>query len=145
MLRAELLAKVAARLAALELGHPTRVGIDGCDAAGKTTFADDLGRAMGAQGRSAIRASIAGFHDPASVRYQRGRESGDGYFLDSFDNDAVIRELLDPFGPGGSLRYRRAVFDFRTDRAVDSPSLTAAVDAVLLFDGVFLHRDELAP
>lgn len=145
MLRVDLLARLASHVAGLSLGHPTRVGIDGCDAAGKTTLADSLGCAVAEQGRTVIRASIDGFHNPASVRYQRGRESGEGYFRDSFDTNTLTSFLLHPLGPGGSRSYRRAVFDFRTDCPIEGEPATAPIDAVLIFDGVFLHRDELAP
>src|SRR5205823_913617 len=49
-----------------------------------------------------------------------------------------------PARPHGSRRYRRAVFDYRTDRSVHVEPEVAAVDAVLLFDSVFLLRSELA-
>src|SRR5262249_48623606 len=52
-------------------------------------------------------------------------------------------QLLAPLGPGGSRRYRTAVFDFRTDAPVDAPLQEAPADAVLLFDGVFLLRSGL--
>src|SRR5450759_1567169 len=41
--------------------HPLRVAIDGIDAAGKTTLADELAPLIEAQGRPVIRASIDGF------------------------------------------------------------------------------------
>jgi uridine kinase len=44
----------------------------------------------------------------------------------------------------GTNRYRRVVFDFRADRPVLAPDDKAPVDAVLIFDGVFLQRPELA-
>lgn len=53
------------------------------------------------------------------------------------------RAVLEPLGPGGDRRYRAAVFDHRTDRAVHPPVRTAPPEAVLLFDGVFLLRTEL--
>ena len=53
------------------------------------------------------------------------------------------RELLDPFGLGGTRRYRRAVFDFRRDARRSGPRSAAPADAVLIFDGVFLLRPEL--
>ena len=37
------------------------------------------------------------------------------YYLDSIDNTALRDALLLPLGPEGSYRYRRAIFDFRTD------------------------------
>ena len=35
------------------------------------------------------------------------------------------------------------MFDYRTDSEVETPFETAEPDAILLFDGVFLHRAEL--
>ena len=106
-------------------------------------LADELATAVGRGGREVIRASIDGFHRPHARRYRLGADSPEGYYLDSFDTDALRRELLDPLGPGGSRLYRRAVFDFRADGAVEAPAERAADDALLLFDGVFLLRPEL--
>jgi uridine kinase len=90
-----------------------------------------------------IRASIDGFHNPRSVRYRLGTSSPEGYFRDSFNYEALTNGLLRPLGPGGSLRYRRAVFNYRTDSQVQTPSELAPPNSILLFDGVFLHRPEL--
>jgi uridine kinase len=62
---------------------------------------------------------------------------------DSFDYEALRRDLLEPLGPGGSRLYRTRVFDHRADEAVTDSWKTAPEDAVLLFDGVFLLRPEL--
>lgn len=51
--------------------------------------------------------------------------------------------LLRPLGPAGIRLYRRAVFDFRSDAAIESPTEQATDDSVLVFDGVFLLRPEL--
>jgi uridine kinase len=63
--------------------------------------------------------------------------------LDSFDYSSLIEVLLAPLGPGGSGNYQRAVFNWRTDSEVIAPSEKAPRDAILLFDGIFLHRPEL--
>lgn len=134
-------------LAGLILGvhcpHPVRVAIDGPDAAGKTILADELAPLIERSGRPVIRASVDGFHRPRAERLARGPESPEGYYYDSFDYPTLRVALLDPLGPGGDGRYRRRVFDFRADEAVDSPIEVAAPDSVLLFDGVFLLRREL--
>ena len=142
--REELLIELADRLAAVRPGHPLRVAIDGIDAAGKTTLADELVRPIEERGRPVIRASIDGFHRPRADRHRRGADSPEGYYQDSFDYAAVRAALLVPLGPGGSRSYRRAVFDFRTDTPATAPNEEAPSQAVLLFDGVFLLRPELA-
>jgi uridine kinase len=141
--RDTLVEAIAARIATLRLPHPIRVAIDGVDASGKTTLANELAPALETLGRRVIRASIDGFHHPDAVRKRRGAMSPEGYFHDSFDHAAVIEHLLAPLGPGGSLRFRRAVFDFRTNAPIQSPVEQAHTDAVLVFDGVFLLRPEL--
>jgi len=143
MTRATRLDELAAVIGAVQRDHPTRVAIDGVDGSGKTTLADELVEPLRRAGREVIRASVDGFHNPRAVRYARGRESPEGYFLDSFDCAAVRRELLEPLGPSGDRRYRAAVFDYRVDRPVDTPVRLAAANAVLVFDGVFLQRPEL--
>lgn len=134
---------MAARIDSITVDHPTRVGIDGVDAAGKTTIADEIAASLQASGRTVIRASIDGFHNPSAVRRQRGSNSPQGYFLDSFNYSALRAVLLDPLGPAGSRHYRRAIFDFRTDTEVEAPLEEASVDSTLLFDGVFLLRPEI--
>src|SRR4029453_10489913 len=64
-------------------------------------------------------------------------------YFDSHDHGALNRVLLDPLGPGGDRRFQNAIFDRTTDTALSPPVATAADDAVLLFDGVFLMRPEL--
>ncbi len=121
-----------------------RVAIDGIDAAGKTTLGDELAQMLEAAGRPIIRASVDGFHRPRSERYQRGPDSPEGYYEDAFDYPALRERLLLPLGPGGNRQYQRAIFDFRTDTPLPAGEEEAATNAVLLFDGVFLLRPELA-
>ena len=141
--RTEALEQLAERILLLTPPHPLRVAVDGIDAAGKTTLANDLALVLQAQGHTVIRASIDGFHRPRAERYQRGPASAEGYYLDSFDHSALREKLLLPLGPNGSRRYRRAIFDFRTDAALTTTEEVAPVDAALIFDGVFLLRPEL--
>jgi uridine kinase len=140
--RGEALQRLAGTLAALHPGHVPRVAIDGPDAAGKTTLAGELTGLLSAH-RTVIRASIDGWHHPAERRHQRGSESAEGYYLDSFDHEALIRGLLHPLGPGGNRRYLTAAYDFRSGQPVPSAPQSAGGAELLLFDGVFLQREEL--
>jgi uridine kinase len=121
-----------------------RVGVDGVDGAGKTTLGDELAAAVCDLGRPVIRASVDSFHNTRAIRYRRGRDSPDGFFLDSYDYGLLRRVLLDPLSAGGSGRYRVAAFDYVQDQPTLAPERVAAPNAVLIFDGIFLHRSELA-
>jgi len=123
--------------------HPICVGIDGVDASGKTTLANSLADYLKSQNIEIIRASIDGFHNPKSVRYQKGRNSPEGYYQDSFNNQAVIDNLLAPLGENGNLQYKKAIFDFKTDSKDVLPVQTANKDSILIMDGVFLFRPKL--
>ena len=143
MERAALLEVLAARIVGVVRPHPVRVAVDGVDGVGKTTLANELVDPLRRRGLPLIRASIDGFHHPRVVRYRRGRSSPEGYFRDSFNYAALRTNLLEPLGPGGSLRYRPAVFNYRTDSEVTITAEQALPNSILLFDGVFLHCPEL--
>jgi uridine kinase len=141
--RARCLEALARLILRVERPHPVRVAIDGPDAAGKTILADELAPLLERSGRPVVRASVDGFHRPRAERYARGPESAEGYYFDSFDYPALRAALLDPLGADGDRRYRRRVFDFRTDEPAAAPTETAADNAILILDGVFLLRREL--
>lgn len=123
--------------------HPYLVAIDGIDCAGKTIFADDLEQFMADQGFNVIRASLDEFHNPREFRYQRGKDSPEGYYIDSFNYKALFDYLLDPLRPTGSREYRTKVFDSEKDEWVKSDPRIASKDSILIFDGVFLLRPQL--
>jgi uridine kinase len=137
--------RLAGAVASLNLGHATRVAIDGRTASGKTTLAAELAEALRRRGRPVILTSIDGFHRPKAERYRQGRHSPKGYYEDARDLKAVRRLLLDPLGPGGDSRYRTASFDLESDVPVDVPSREAEPNAILIVDGTFLQRPALAP
>lgn len=141
--RANALDQVASVIVSVRRDRPTRVAIDGFDAAGKTTLADQLAPLVAASGREAIRVSLDDFHRPRRVRYRQGANSASGYYDDAFDWAQLRASVLDPLGPEGDRVYRRAAFDLAADRPVAAAPEVAEPDAVLLVDGVFLQRREL--
>ena len=142
--RDALLASVARQIVEVPGPGIVRVAVDGVDGAGKSVFADELARIVAALERPVIRTGVDGFHHPREIRYRRGRSSPQGYFHDSYDYAALRAALLDPLSSGGNGRYRRAVFDHAGDRPAVAEWEQAAAGSVLLLDGIFLHRPELA-
>lgn len=132
---------IVERLAALIDGLPgdrVLVAFDGPDAAGKTTLAGAVAERLS---RPTIRASVDGWHNPRQWRLRRGDESPEGYYRDSFDLDALQRDLLTPFR-SGAPDVRPVAFDYQADKVVHQQQ-EVAPEAALLFDGVFLLRREL--
>ncbi|RYE07504.1 MAG: uridine kinase [Hyphomicrobiales bacterium] len=119
----------------------TMVAVDGVDGAGKTRFADDLAQQLEADGVTVVRTGIDHFHNPRAIRYARGKDSPEGFYRDSFDLAALREKLL--FPARIDLPFRVAAFDHRTDRPVSSNPLKVPLPAILIFDGLFLHRKEL--
>lgn len=142
--RAEVLGELAAEVLRVERGHPVRVGIDGCSAAGKTTLADDLAAVVrGRGGREVIRAGLDYFKRAPELRTGYPIESPESYYYEMYDYDAIRRRLLAPLGPGGDRRYTTGVRAPSAREALDLGVETAAPDAVLIADGAFLQRPEL--
>ncbi len=140
----DLLDTLTAEIAALYVGGRVVIAIDGMDGAGTSHFADDLAVALSATGRSVFRASIDDFHRSQAERHARGADSPEGYYRDSFDYSTFRRVLLEPFRMGGSTAFVTAAFDRVRDRPVQSKWRTGPRDAILVLDGVFLNRPELA-
>lgn len=94
-------------------GDVRTVGIDGVDGSGKTTFADELAAELRSQRCLVEQLRADDYLNPTASRYRLGRLSPEGFWLDSYD----------------------------------LPALASAVaqqrEAVLVVDGLFLHRDEL--
>ncbi len=143
MERSELIETIAEFILSIHPDHPLRVAIDGVDAAGKTSLAEELAEALNGQPRQIIRASVDGFHNPEHIRRQKGSLAPDGFYEDSYNYDVLIHDLLEPLGPGGSRRYRTAAFDYRQDMPLNIPYQTADEKAIIIMDGIFLLRPRL--
>lgn len=94
------------------------VGIDGPDAAGKTTLAAALAAALPGV---VHRASVDDFPRPPEERYRRGELSPEGFYRDSTELSQLVEGCLVPFRDG----------------------VAGAGPAVLVVDGVFVLRPEL--
>lgn len=137
--RAALLSLLADRV---EATRALLVGVDGADGAGKTVLADELADVLRGGGRQVVRVSLDAFHHPRAVRYRRGRSSPEGFFLDSYDLDRFLADVV--VGARERRAVRPAAFDHRTDAPVAAAPVPLGPEAVVLVDGLFLHRDELA-
>jgi uridine kinase len=139
--RGAVLAELSAAVAALAPGTRVVLALDGVDGAGKTVLGHELA-ALLAPRREVHRVSVDGFHRPPEVRYARGR-TPETFYRDQYDHDAIRQCLVEPFRAGRP--WTRALFDVEQEAPVTHPPEPAAgPHAVLLVDGIFLHRPELA-
>ncbi|HEV7950599.1 MAG TPA: uridine kinase [Glaciihabitans sp.] len=120
------------------------VAIDGLDGSGAAEIADDVAELIRAKGHGAFRASIKDFARPRELRYLKGADSPEGFYEDSYDYSVFRRVLVEPFRLGGSAGFVTSAFDIISDTQVEPKWLTGPDDAVLLVDGLFLNRPELA-
>lgn len=142
--RDKVVGRIADHLAARQVGHPLRVAVDGISASGKSTLAAELVAAVESRGRPAIHLSTDDFHHPRAHRYRQGRGSAAGYYEDAFDLVSLARLVLVPLGPGGDGTYRPRLLDLENDVRLDDQTATAPADAIVIVDGSFLQRPELA-
>ncbi len=145
MLRSQLLDTISAYILAKKLDHPTLVAIDGMDNSGKTILAKELLFPLRKSKRQIIHVSIDDFSQPKKYRNRRGDFSPEGYYYDSFDLDAVIKYVLEPLSQAGSRQFYRQLVDIIKDHGANALYETASENAILLFDGIFLQRQELDP
>jgi uridine kinase len=139
--RAAMLEELSA-LVRQESGPRTLVGIDGASGTGKSTLADECASTLSGHACDVVRASIDSFHRPKADRYRRGDASPEGYYRDSHDLEALRTMLLEPFA-SMSRTVRTEVFDQPSDRPSKANPVEVAPNAILVFDGLFLHRPEL--
>lgn len=108
------------------------VAVDGPDAAGKTTLADQI---AGVPCPTSDPRRSRWFHQPRQARYRRRDLSAEGYYRDRFDYPATTGQCLTLFREGQPA-IRTAVHDFRVGAAHDARAELPAC-AVLIFDGIF--------
>ncbi|MEU2157700.1 uridine kinase [Streptomyces sp. NPDC019396] len=140
--RSTLVERTAERILALDHGR-LLVGIDGFTAAGKTSFGHELAEWISAAGRPVLRATLDDFKKPWKDRHLYDRESGEGYYRNAYDYEAVKSLLLDPCRSPEATSCVLCSIDPLTQRDHSSEVTPLGADAVLIVDGVFAFRPEI--
>jgi len=118
------------------------IAVDGVDGSGKSTFADTLAAVISS--RPVIIIRVDDFLNLREVRYQRGRDSPEGFWLDTYDYESLYRDILVPLRRDGNGCYQPMTTDHWQDVRLFPEPLQAPENAVVIVEGMFLHRDELA-
>ncbi|WP_240777989.1 uridine kinase [Nonomuraea basaltis] len=140
--RTALVKQIADRVAACGSGR-LLVGIDGFTASGKTSFGHELAEEIARTGRPVLRASLDDFKRPWKDRHLYDRESGEGYYRNAYDYDAVKRLLLGPCRSPEAMQCALCSIDPLTQLDHSATETPLAADSMLIVDGVFAFRPEI--
>lgn len=136
---------VAQLLAAVQQVRPdgrALVALDGFDGVGKTHLGQELVALAGETGgRPLARVSIDGFHHPKVERLRAG-PGPEGFYRGSYRYDTFRECVVDPLRQGRPIIP--AVWDVDADEPVDPAVITVPPRGILVVDGIFLQRRELA-
>lgn len=138
--RSEVLILICRAVLSLPSDRPLLIGIDGKDASGKTTFANNLTEVLRSKtNREIIRISLDDFFNPRAVRSHQ-QDQARGCYDDTFNIEGIQKQLLEPLRSTNT--YTAKIFDYKTDSPVEIVEHTASSDAIVIVDGVFLQRPE---
>lgn len=123
--------------------RPFVVGITGIDSSGKTMFTKALASFLVARNRKVQVINLDDFHNPVEIRYA-GENQADSYYHRSFNIQTVIENLLIPVHRKGEHSVTLELLDMHTDKFGINREYAFHPDTIVLFEGVFLFRKELA-
>jgi hypothetical protein len=140
------IAEVAASAAAVagQRGYGLRLGVEGPVADDAAALADDVAAELADRAVPVARVRGEEFLRARSLRLEHGPADPDAFFDGWYDLAALRREVLDPLGPGGSLRWLPGLRDPRTDRPLRRPAHEGQPGMVAVVDGRFLARWDIA-
>lgn len=133
---------LAEKIIELKQSEPFVVCFDGVDTAGKTILANKVDDELRKRDCDSIRVSIDKFHNPRDERTKQGNLSPKGYFEDSFNIEKIKEYVLEPIRAGGA-RIVSGIYDYKTEKEIDRSTIKITDKSIILFDGIFLNRDEL--
>ena len=117
------------------------VAIDGIDGSGKTSFAANLEAEI--QDRPVIVIHADDFLNPSTIRHAKGRTSPEGFWKDTYNYGALMDLVLTPLAGNGDGWYSPASYGRYEDQIAIGELMCAPSNALVLVEGMFLHRDEL--
>ncbi|MFC1921104.1 hypothetical protein ACFLYQ_05210 [Chloroflexota bacterium] len=120
------------------------IGITGIDCSGKSTFSESLQSFFISRGFNTQSLHLDDFHNPSSYRYS-GENQAENYFNKSFDIDTIINETLIPVHQNKSFSTILTLLNLMTDKYEIRKEYSINQNTIVIFEGVFLFREDLAP
>lgn len=138
----ELTEKLAEEIVRIKKDKPVLIAFDGVDTSGKTTLADNIHDYFRKRKIESIRVSIDKFHNPKERRISKGEYSPEGFFYDSFDYSKITELVINPV-KSGQTAIINGIYDYRIESQISMNVVNITNDSILLFDGIFMNRNEL--
>ena len=129
-------------LSDIKKNTPKIICIDGIDGSGKSFFAKEFCNFIRRQNKKAILCSVDNFHNPKEERYKKGKDSPDGFYLDSYNYSRFKNNLLEPFKKGQG-NYLEGIYDVSSESQIPFTLKPVPENAILVVEGIFLQRPEL--
>ncbi len=123
---------------------PFVVGISGIDSAGKTKFAESFQEFLNSKDYMTQLIKLDDFHNPRKIRYL-GDDQADNYYNKSFDINTIVDKLLKPMRQASSYSTNLVLLDLLTNEYELEKKYAFDKDTIVIFEGVFLFREELSP
>ncbi len=120
------------------------IGINGIDGSGKTTFSEALEKYLKSKDLPTQLIHLDDFHNPQAIRYA-GANQSDNYYNRSFNINQVIDKLLAPIQKKQPVSLKLKTLNWQTDKYDNVRQYNIKPNTIVLFEGVFLFREELAP
>ena len=127
----------------MKCDRPFVIGITGIDASGKTRFAQAFASFLEACGNPVQVVSLDDFHKPRRARFSD--DPVDSYYNNAFNLVALIKSVLSPLRECGELSADITLLDLHTDDYSVRKHFAINRKTIVLLEGVFLFRRELAP
>jgi uridine kinase len=84
------------------------------------------------------------FHNPKAIRYA-GDDQAYNYFNKSFNINLIIEKLLSPLQKKRPVSLKIMTLNWETDKYENKREYAIKQDTIVILEGVFLFRKELAP
>ena len=122
----------------IKKNKPIRLGINGIEGTGKTTFAINLTKYLN-EHINAIHISIDGYHYNKAHRYKKGRDSYKGYYEDAYnEKDFVDKVLISSLSK--IPHYVKSIHNLKTDEYLNLEPEKIENKTVLITDGSYLFK-----
>jgi phosphoglycolate phosphatase-like HAD superfamily hydrolase/uridine kinase len=123
--------------------RPFVIGVNGIDGSGKTEFAEALEKFLINRNYLTQAIHLDDFHNPKAIRYA-GRDQADNYYNKSFNINLIVENLLKPLRQKETSSVHMTLLDWPTDKQDAEREFSFNPETIVIFEGVFLFRKELA-